>query len=305
MRGLIYPFVGYNNLALKGLALKKTLSLVCLLILMVGHDFSSFSMSYKIRKHNLKPLTGSLFSKENPGVVPYEKCSIAGADDVDFETVETSFLAGVEKTISLLSLFCYSKHLRTAIKIPVGIHNSHFVGLGFSFSKKHNHLRLRRLDGLLFDQVIGKYRGFSGGLTFGGGALLRKKGSKAFITLSSIYYDTPLTAKLGYQGLKLFERKINRLEIYTEEYIFQMDRIKALLKDGVIDQEEAALRARQLNLWLPRAKYKKSYQYQVDHFLNEWNTNSAAVQTVKGLKFKKITQDEAKKYVDRNAYTAR
>lgn len=257
----------------------------------------------KISNYELKPLYNSSFTKDNPNILPYEKCFLVGSENSStLNSIEIrSLIVGDDLVDSvLISLFCYSKALKLAFKIPVDIKKSVFIGPGISFlSDKESYIRLRKLDGLMFGDVLGKYRGLSVSAPFMGGSVLWHKGNKAFLTLGALL-SSVFVSSVGYKKLYLVERPLSLGEVYSNLYLSEIINIKDLHDKSLISEDEASRRIESLALWPQDKKYRKSFFYQAAHIKSssknvKLRSNINKI-NLKDLVFKKVTYEDIMSY---------
>lgn len=267
-------FAGYLSTALLGVLVHLSLT----------------ANTHKICKHRLSPVAGSWFGKIFPGVLPYEKCSIVDGDrSSSLSTFEISALFGEEISGEYVNLFCYSKHLKVAFKLPIQVASIHFYGLGFGITSKRNFARLRKLDGLYVKDIYGTYSGANGALGSGGFASLNSAHTKGFITIFSSAM-IPVRGRLGYLELSILPRKLSAVEKYTDSYLLEVALVQRYRDQGLIDEEEAVRRLEIADKWPQELKYRPSYAYQADHIAAKRADKSLAKLMFKSLSKRRLAK---------------
>ncbi len=160
---------------------------------------------------DLVPLVGSDWSKENPGVLPYEHCRIeAWSSDIWTEGLGGAFLYGGHQFYeeAPTRLFCWTDELGLAFEIPLNLRKYRHAGLYIDLSmlKWNDHMTLKGLNGKKVENLFGRFAGLEAGIgvVVGGGAefLMNKKR----ISIGNIHGDFKLGINLGYVSLRIEER---------------------------------------------------------------------------------------------------
>ena len=191
-------------------------SRLCGLILVLGLGLAA-QMSFG-QAVPFKPLTGSQWAKDNPGLLPYEKCIIRAQYERAglWSDSGGSLIYGEHYYFHDIRprLYCWSEKLDLAFAIPIELGTLRHFGLNLDTSMIDNNRKMTvtRLQGRSVADFLSKFSGaeIGFGIGFGGGAQIFR--GKKGILIRDLHGDLKLGFNLGFVHWRINERSIIGLQ---------------------------------------------------------------------------------------------